>query len=96
MAAVPLSPGLRMASSKPRWAMCFMNVGEVENHQAKTDKVYSGKITPLQSARRRRVLPPKASLHRNRFQKQPDPLNVDLIVHALTELVTDGAIKRTA
>jgi hypothetical protein len=30
MATVPLSPGLRMALSKPRWVMCFMNVGEGE------------------------------------------------------------------
>src|SRR5260370_31367250 len=30
MATVPLSPALRMASSKPRWVMCFMNVREVE------------------------------------------------------------------
>jgi hypothetical protein len=41
MATVPLSPGLRMASSKPRWVMCFMNVREVEFWKItgqKTDK----------------------------------------------------------
>jgi hypothetical protein len=41
MATVPLSPALRMASSKPRWVMCFMNVREVEFWKItgqKTDK----------------------------------------------------------
>ena len=58
MATVPLSPALGMASSKPRWVMCFMNVREVEFWKItgqKTDKVCSGKITPFwensQSAR---------------------------------------------
>jgi hypothetical protein len=41
MATVPLSPGLRMALSKPRWVACFMNVREVEFWKItgqKTDK----------------------------------------------------------
>jgi hypothetical protein len=48
MATVPLSPALRMASSKPRWVMCFMNVREVEFWKItgqKTDKGHYGKIT---------------------------------------------------
>jgi hypothetical protein len=47
MATVPLSPALRMASSKPRWVMCFMNVREVEFWkitEQKTDKMDYGKI----------------------------------------------------
>jgi hypothetical protein len=46
MATVPLSPALRMASSKPRWVMCFMNVREVEFWKItgqKTDKGHYGK-----------------------------------------------------
>jgi hypothetical protein len=50
MATVPLSPALRMASSKPRWVICFMNVREVEFWKItgqKTDKMDYDKFTPF-------------------------------------------------